>query len=94
MDRRSFIRSLLFAGGAVVSGAALLPRDAQAASLFDTLKDIEQTGAPVSGSSEADMPAVGAQDVQFRRRRFMRRRRVCVTRVGPRGRVRRVCRWG
>lgn len=92
MDRRSFIRSMLIAGGAVVTGAALLPRDAQAASLLDTLKDME---APATGSPDADMPAIGAQDVQFRRRRrFMRRRRrVCVTRVGPRGRVRRICRW-
>ena len=39
MDRRSFLRSMLMAGGAVAAGAAILPREAQAASLLDTLKD-------------------------------------------------------
>ena len=87
MDRRSFLRSMLMAGGAVAAGAAILPREAQAASLLDTLKDIDAT----AHTPEADIPAVGAQDVQ---RRFFRRRRVCVTRVGPRGRIRRVCRIG
>ncbi len=41
MDRRSFVRSLFLAGGAIATGAALLPRGAEAASLLDTLKDIE-----------------------------------------------------
>jgi hypothetical protein len=86
MDRRSFIRSMFLAGGAAITGAALLPRNAQAASLLDTLKDIEKA-APVA--PQADLPAVEAQEVQFRRRR--RRARRCVVRRGPRGRLRRVC---
>ncbi len=99
MDRRSFIRSFLFAGAAVAAGAALLPAEAQAASLMDTLKDMERAPAP-------DLPAPDAQEAQRRgrrvvvhrrvivRRRAVVRRRTCVTRVGPRGRVRRICRFG
>lgn len=85
MDRRSFIRSMFLAGGAVVTGAALLPKDAEAAPLLDALKEIE---APA-----ADLPAEGAQEAVIIVRR-RRRARACVTRVGPRGRVRRVCRVG
>lgn len=93
MDRRSFIRTLFLTGGAAVTGVALLPNGAQAASLLDTLKDAENA-APKNAA--ADLPAAGAQDVQYRRGRPWRRRRVrrCVTRVGPRGRIRRVCRIG
>jgi hypothetical protein len=92
MDRRSFIRLMFMAGGAIVTGAALMPREAQAASLFEPLKDMESTAA---GVPAADLPAEGAQEaVIIVRRRRPLRRRVCVTRVGPRGRVRRVCRIG
>ena len=86
MDRRSFIRSMMLAGGAAITGMALLPQNAQAASLLDTLKDMDKTPPAVP---EADLPAVDAQPAQFRRRRVRR----CVTRIGPRGRVRRVCRF-
>ena len=88
MDRRSFIRSMFLAGGAIVTGAALLPGDARAASLLETLQDMDKK---IPATPEADLPVAGGQEVQFRRRA---RRRVCVTRVGPRGRVRRVCRFG
>lgn len=91
MDRRSFIRSMFMAGGAIVTGAALMPREAQAASLFETLKDMESAPA---GVPLADLPAEGAQEAVIIVRRRRRARRVCVTRVGPRGRVRRVCRIG
>ena len=94
MDRRSFVRSLFLAGGAIATGAALLPRGAEAASLLDTLKDIE---AKAPETLDPDLPAPGAQEAQVvivrRRRRFRPRRRVCVTRIGRRGRIRRVCRF-
>lgn len=107
MDRRSFVRSMFLACGAVVTGAALLPREAQAASLLDTLKEMEApvTEGPLAKVLDPDMPAPGAQEAQVvvvrRRRRgrvvVVRRRaraRRCVTRIGPRGRIRRVCRIG
>lgn len=94
MDRRSFVRSMFLAAGAVVTGAALMPRDVQAASLLDTLKDLE---GQAPSAVDPDMPAPNAQEAQVvivrRRRRRPFRRRVCVTRVGPRGRIRRVCRF-
>ena len=103
MDRRSFVRSMFLACGAVVTGAALLPREAQAASLLDTLKEMEApvTEGPLAKVLDPDMPAPGAQEAQVvvvrRRRRgrvgVVRRRaraRRCVTRIGPRGRIRRI----
>lgn len=83
MDRRIFIRSLFLTGGAAVAGAALLPRNAQAAPRGRTLAEAEPLAA--------DLPAKGAQEAVIVVRRRPRRR-VCVTRVGPRGVVRRVCR--
>jgi hypothetical protein len=94
MNRRSFVRSLFLAGGAIATGAALLPRGAEAASVLDALKDIE---AKAPETLDPDLPAPGAQEAQVvvvRPRRRFRRRRVCVTRVGRRGRIRRVCRFG
>lgn len=96
MDRRSFLRSLLMAGGAVATGAALLPKSAEAAP-FDLIKDIEAAAKPVP---EADLPAQGAQEVWHRgrahgrwQRPWRQPRRVCRTRVSRWGRVVRVCRW-
>ena len=93
MDRRSFIRSMFMAAGAVATGVALMPRQAEAAGLLDTLKAMEKSPP---ATPPADLPAPDAQESMHRpgHRRFRRRRRVCVTRVGPRGRIRRVCRIG
>lgn len=90
MDRRSFIRSMFMAAGAVTTGIALMPRQAEAAGLLDTLKAMEKSPP---AAPPADLPAPDAQEV-LHRPWHRRRRRVCVTRVGPRGRIRRVCRIG
>ena len=97
MLRREFLSRFLLAGGAAAAGAALVPGAAAAApaSLLDELARMDAGAIP---AGEADLPAPQAQEVQrvvvVRRRRLLVRRRVCVTRIGPRGRIIRVCRVG
>lgn len=90
MDRRFLLRSLLALGGAATVLA--IPKTSEAASLFEELKNTDaKTLVP-----DADLPAEGAQDAQWRQRcvirvdRFGRRVRVC--RPVPRRRIRR-CTW-
>ena len=59
MDKRSFLKSIFGGLGAVVAAAALTPKSAEAASLFDELKTLEN-GAP----DAADLPAEDANEAQ------------------------------
>lgn len=93
MDRRSFLRSFLMVGSAVVAGAALMPAQGQASTFFDTLKDMDSPHTSPNPGSSADLPASGAQEVQYRRRRrvYRRRARRCVVRRNRWGRRVRRC---
>lgn len=94
MNRRNLLRSIFALAGAATVVA--LPKQSEAASLFDQLNDTEaQTLVP-----QADLPAEGAEDAQWTQRctwqidRYGRRRRVCrrVPVRRPRRRARR-CWW-
>ncbi len=63
MDRRIFLRSALTMAGAAAAAAVVLPGPAQAASLFDTLKDMEAN--PAGAVDGADLPAETATEVQY-----------------------------
>ncbi|MBM3609328.1 MAG: hypothetical protein FJX29_12915 [Alphaproteobacteria bacterium] len=98
MDRRVFMRSLFAAGGAVALGVSLTPSRSEASPLLETLKDLDRAPAPAAVSQEAapeaDLPARGAAEAQWRRRRRRRLVRRCVYRRNRWGRVTRVCRFG
>ncbi len=92
MDRRNFLRSIFAIGGA--AAVLTLPNRSEAASLFDELKDTTAGAA----MPDADLPAEGAEDAQWRRRcwwtRNRRGRRVRVCRpVARRWRRPRRCWW-
>lgn len=103
MNRRMFLGSVLaVSGAAFATAAAAAP--AQAATLLDELKALEV--APEQ-SAASDLPAQGATDAQYRRRRRVYRRRVyrrprrfyrprrqvCQTFYDRWGRLRRRCWW-
>jgi len=88
MDRRNFMRSVFAAAGAVALVA--IPNRSEASSLLDELQAMEGANLDAPQDALADLPAVGADEAQYRRcwwqvDRFGRRVRVC-QRVRPRRR--------
>jgi hypothetical protein len=83
MDRRNFLLGVLGAAGAVAATSALASK-AEAAPLLDQLKAMDAGAAPNPLNDAADLPAEGAQETQFYRRRrgpvFVRRRPFVVRR--------------
>lgn len=78
MDRRILLRSLFALGGAAVVLA--IPKTSEAATLLDELENKDAKKLVPN----ADLPAEGAEDAQWRQR--------CVTRVNRMGRRVQVCR--
>lgn len=106
MDRRIFLKSLLGVVG-VAAAASVLTSQAEASPLLAELQSMDAKGTnPLTATSvDADLPAEGAVDAQFhRRRRFVRpmfrnrvrpnRMRRCRTFVNRRGRVVQRCTIG
>lgn len=75
MDRRHFITSMLGVAGAAAT-VSLLPSSAQASPLFDQLKAMDDAGtSPLKTAADAaDLPAEGATEAQYYRRRYYRPR--------------------
>ena len=104
MDRRLFIQSLLGVAGSAVAVSALSSK-AQAATLFDELKSMDAAGAAglkTASAPDADLPAEGAAEAQYYRRRYYRPRRRfyyrrpvrrCYWVRNRRGRLVRRCTW-